>query len=102
MSPWVAIACVAAVRFALKAAGPLLLADRPLPPWAVALVDALAPALLAGLLVVALLGRSWSGADPTVLPGLAVLVLLHRLRVPHLGCVAAALVVTVAVRLVAG
>ncbi len=102
MSPWAAIACVAVVSFALKAAGPLLLADRPLPPRAVALVDALAPALLAGLLVVALLGRSWSGADPTVLPGLAVLVLLHLRKVPHLGCVGAALAVTVAVRVVAG
>ena len=102
MNPWAAIACVALVSFVLKAAGPLLLADRPLPPRAVALVDALAPALLAGLLVVALLGRSWSGADPTVLPGLAVLVVLHLRRVPHLWCVAAALAVTVAVRLAVG
>jgi hypothetical protein len=37
-----------------------------------------------------------------VLPGLAVLVVLHLRRVSHLWCVAAALAVTVAVRLAVG
>jgi hypothetical protein len=48
---WVVVAVVGAATVAIKAAGPLLLGGRPLPPRALAVVRLLAPALLAALVV---------------------------------------------------
>jgi hypothetical protein len=53
---WIVVAAVGAATIALKAAGPLLLAERPLPAPAAAVVGALAPALLAALVVVQTFG----------------------------------------------
>jgi Branched-chain amino acid transport protein (AzlD) len=49
MTVWLAIAVVAVVTIALKAAGPAVLGERRLPARAVRVVDALAAALLTGL-----------------------------------------------------
>ena len=99
MSVWLAIVVVAVVNITLKAAGPAVLGKRRLPERAVRAVDALAAALLAGLLVTTLLGARWRDADASVLPGLLAAVGLALARVPALVCVAAAVVVTIGVRM---
>lgn len=103
MTVWLVVVAVAVVSAAMKAAGPVVLQDRTFPPRTAAVIDALAPAVLAGLVVVALLGQRWEAADATVLPGLAVAVGLRlRTRCPEFVCVAAAVIVTVGVRWAAG
>jgi hypothetical protein len=51
-SIWITIASLALATGALKLAGPLLLGGRPLPPRAMSIVELLASALLAALVVV--------------------------------------------------
>jgi branched-subunit amino acid transport protein len=53
---WIVIAVVGAVTIAFKASGPVLLGRRELPPRALALVEVLAPAMLAALVVTQTLG----------------------------------------------
>jgi branched-subunit amino acid transport protein len=48
---WSLIAGCAAVTFAIKAAGPIALGGRELPPWFSRVVALLAPALLSALVV---------------------------------------------------
>jgi branched-subunit amino acid transport protein len=48
---WVVVAAVGAVTIAFKASGPVLLGRRALPPRAADVVEALAPAMLAALVV---------------------------------------------------
>jgi Branched-chain amino acid transport protein (AzlD) len=48
---WIVVAAVGAATVAIKAAGPLVLGGRPLPPRVLAVVRLLAPALLAALVV---------------------------------------------------
>jgi branched-subunit amino acid transport protein len=63
---WVAIGLVALVTFAIKAAGPVALGGRDLPPWFVAVIRLLAPALLTALVVTSALAdgdRLAVGAD---------------------------------------
>jgi branched-subunit amino acid transport protein len=53
---WIVIAVVGAVTIAFKASGPVLLGRRELPPRALALVEVLAPAMLAALVVTQTVG----------------------------------------------
>ena len=53
---WLVIGVVGAVTIAFKASGPVLLGRRELPPRALALVDVLAPAMLAALVVTQAVG----------------------------------------------
>ncbi len=53
---WLVIAVVGAVTIAFKASGPVLLGRRELPPRALALVEVLAPAMLAALVVTQTIG----------------------------------------------
>ena len=53
---WVVIAVVGVVTIAFKASGPVLLGGRELPPRALALVEVLAPAMLAALVVTQTVG----------------------------------------------
>jgi branched-subunit amino acid transport protein len=94
----VAVLALAVVNFAFKAAGPAVLGDQEFPPRTRSLVDALPAALLAGLLVVDVLGAGWTAFDPTVLPGLAVAAGLRLGGRSHLVCIVGAVVVTAAVR----
>jgi hypothetical protein len=48
---WIAVAVVGIATIAIKAAGPLVFADRPLPRPVSAVMPLLAPALLAALVV---------------------------------------------------
>lgn len=94
----VAVLVMAVINFAFKGAGPAILKDRELPPRVQLVIDAFSPALLTGLLVVALLGERWALFDWTVLPGLAVAGVGWRLHAPHLVCIAAGVGVTALVR----
>lgn len=58
---WVTIAGLAAATFAIKAAGPVLLGGRELPPRALAAIALLAPALLAALVVTETFGTHEQG-----------------------------------------
>jgi uncharacterized membrane protein len=94
----VAIVALALINIAFKAAGPAILADREFPPRAQLVIEAFSPALLAGLLVVELLGQRWELFDWTTLPGLLGAAIAWRLRAPQLACIAVGVVVTVATR----
>jgi hypothetical protein len=48
---WIAVAAVGAATIALKGAGPLVFANRPLPRYVAAVMPLLAPCLLAALVV---------------------------------------------------
>ena len=53
---WLVIAVVGAATILFKASGPVLLGSRQLPPRAAALVEVLAPAMLAALVVTQTVG----------------------------------------------
>lgn len=54
---WIVVACMALVSMAIRSAGPLLFARRPLPGWAVGPFALLTPVVLAGLTMVATFGH---------------------------------------------
>lgn len=98
MTLWVAIIAVAVISFSIKAAGPALLTGRELPGWSRDVIALLAPCLLAALVVVHVLEDfSWA-----VLAGLAAVVVSHVLRAPMLVSVLVGVVVTAALRALAG
>jgi branched-subunit amino acid transport protein len=95
---WIAIIAVALVSFTIKAAGPLMLTGRDLPAWSGAVIALLAPALLAALVVVDVLGPRWSAVQWPVVAGLGVVVVAHLLRAPMLLAVLAGVVATALLR----
>ncbi|BCJ70068.1 AzlD domain-containing protein [Polymorphospora rubra] len=98
MTLWLAIIAVAAVSFTFKAIGPALLGDRELPPAARNVIALLAPALLAGLIVVEVLGPKWTGIDWTLLVGLAATAAAWAWRAPMLLAVLVGVVATALAR----
>jgi len=52
---WLITAGATAVTVAIKAAGPIAVGGRDLPPWAASIIELMAPALLAALIVTAAL-----------------------------------------------
>jgi branched-subunit amino acid transport protein len=102
MTLWIAIVAVAAGSFLLKGAGPALLGDRELPPWSAGVLAMLAPALLAALVVVEVLGQRWQGGDLTVVAGLCVAVGAFLIRAPMPVAVVAGVVTTALLRLATG
>lgn len=93
-----AVAALALLNFVYKAIGPAVIGDRAFPERVQHVVDALPAALLAGLLVVDLVGDHWKDADWTMLPGLAVTGALAVRHVPQLICIIAGVAATAAVR----
>jgi branched-subunit amino acid transport protein len=67
---WLVIAVVGALTIVFKASGPVLLGHRELPPRAVALVEVLAPAMLAALVVTQTVGGTASSCSTSGSPAL--------------------------------
>ncbi|HYT26301.1 MAG TPA: AzlD domain-containing protein [Actinomycetota bacterium] len=81
---WVTVVLVGLATFAIKAAGPLLLAGRRLPDRLQGALDHLAPALLAALVATEALGSQGRLAlDPRLL-GLGAAAVALALRAPTL------------------
>ena len=95
---WVAIVAVALANAAIKAAGPLLVGDRDLPPRVVAVIALLAPALLAALVVTETFGEGRHLVIDERTIGVAVAGLVLALRGPVLIVVALAAVATALAR----
>jgi branched-subunit amino acid transport protein len=95
---WVAVAGVGAATIALKGAGPLVFARRPLPRWLAAIMPLLAPCLLAALVV----GQTLADGRALVLDarvaGVAAAAVALLLRAPLLVVLAAAAGVAAAAR----
>lgn len=98
MTLWLAIVLVALVSIGFKAAGPVLLGDRTLPPRVAAVIALLAPALLAGLVLTDVTGPAWSDVDWTLCAGLAAIAVTYALRVPALAAILCGVVVTAVLR----
>jgi branched-subunit amino acid transport protein len=97
---WIVVAVVAPVTIALKAVGPVLLGGRPLPEHLTGVVDLLAPAVLAALVVTQVVGGNREIVLDARLVGLGAAVVAILLRAPLLVVVVAAAAATALVRLV--
>ena len=95
---WVTIIAVALANAAIKAAGPVLVGGRDLPPRVVAVIALLAPALLAALVVTETFGEDRHLVLDERVIGVAVAGLLLALRAPVLTAVALAAVATALTR----
>ena len=98
-SVWTTVAVVSAATIFLKATGPVLLAGRELPRLARGLVEMLAPALLAALVVTQAIGGDRRYVFDARLAGVAAAAVAIALRAPLLLTVAVAAAVTAGVRL---
>ena len=103
MVAWVSIALVGATTMIIKAAGPVALGKRDLPPRFNSAVELMGPALLAALIVTAVFGVSQGGVtlDARVV-GLGAAVVAAALKAPLLVVVVVAAASTAAVRLWVG
>jgi branched chain amino acid efflux pump len=101
MSPvWVTVLVVGLATMAVKAAGPLLVGTRTLPPRLQTALEHLAPALLAALVVTQAVGGDNGGfAIDARLAGLAAGAVALILRAPLLVVITAAAVTAALVRL---
>ena len=95
---WVAVVAVGLATVAIKASGPVVLGDRPLPAWLRGPLEHLAPALLAALVATAVLARDGRLVADARLAGLAAAAVAIVLRAPILVVVVAAAAVTALVR----
>ena len=95
---WVTIVAVALASAAIKAAGPVLVGGRELPPRAIGVIALLAPALLSALVIT----ETFGGDRHLVLDeraiGVTVAAAALALRAPVLVAVALAAVATALVR----
>jgi hypothetical protein len=97
---WTVVAVVGGATIVLKATGPVLVGGREIPPRLVRVVELLAPALLAALVVVQVAGGDRELVLDTRAVGLAAAAVALLLRAPILVVVAVAAVATALVRLV--
>ena len=95
---WVTVVAVALASAAIKAAGPVLVGGRELPPRAVSVVALLAPALLAALVVSETFGEDRHLVLDERALGVAVAAIALALRAPVLVAVALAAATTALVR----
>jgi Branched-chain amino acid transport protein (AzlD) len=96
---WVTIASLALGTAALKLAGPLALGGRPLPARALTVVELLASALLAALVVVETFGKGRSLVLDARVFGVAFAALALTRRAPMIVVVVGAAAVTAFARL---
>lgn len=99
-SVWIVIAALALATAALKVAGPLALGGRPLPARALDVVELLASALLAALVVVETFGKGGSLTVDARVLGAAVAAFAVWRRAPMIVVVLAAAAVTAVARLI--
>jgi branched-subunit amino acid transport protein len=95
---WAVVAVVGAATVALKSAGPVLLGGRELPPRVQAVVELLAPALLAALVAVQVVGGERELVLDERLAGLAAAGAALLLRAPILVVLVAAAAATALAR----
>jgi branched-subunit amino acid transport protein len=95
---WALIAGCAAVTFAIKAAGPIVLGGRELPPRFLGVISLLAPALLAALVVTATLAEGNELAVGEHTAGVAAGGLVAWRTGSIIGCVVVAAAVTAGLR----
>ena len=98
---WVMIAVLALATAALKLAGPLALGGRPLPAGALSVVELLASALLAALVIVETFGKGRSLTLDARVLGAAFAVVAVTRRAPMIVVVVGAAAVTALARLLA-
>ena len=98
---WVTILALALATAALKLAGPLLLGGRGLPAGAMAIIELLASALLAALVVVETFGNGRSLTLDARALGVAFAAVALARRVPVVVAVVGAAVVTALARALA-
>ena len=96
---WVTIVTVTLASAAIKAAGPILVGDRELPPRVNAVIALLAPALLAALVVTETFGDDGHLVLDERALGVGVAAVALALRAPVLLAVALAALVTALARL---
>jgi branched-subunit amino acid transport protein len=97
---WWSVLLVGAGTLLLKAAGPVLLGGRTLPPSLGGMLDLIAPAVLAALVVTQLVGGDRELILDERLAGIAAAGVALALRAPILVVVAVAAVTTALLRLV--
>ena len=97
---WLAVLAVGAATIVIKAVGPVLIGGRALPPRLAVVVDLLAPAVLAALVVTQAVGGDRDLVLDERLLGLAAACVALLLRVPILGVIVVAAVVTALARAV--
>lgn len=98
---WLTIVALALATAALKVAGPLLLGGRPLPAGALTVIELLASALLAALVVVETFGKGRSLTLDARALGVAFAALALSRRMPVIIAVVGAAAVTAIARAVA-
>lgn len=96
---WVVIGVVGAATIAFKASGPVLLGRRELPPRAVSLVEVLAPAMLAALIVTQTVGGARAVVLDERLAGVIAGGVAVWLRAPLVAVMAVAAAVAALIRL---
>jgi branched-subunit amino acid transport protein len=96
---WVVIAVVGVVTILFKASGPVLLGRRELPPRALSLVEVLAPAMLAALVVTQTVGGNRELVFDERLAGVAAGAVAVYLRAPLIVVMIVAAAVAALIRL---
>ena len=95
---WIVVAVVGVATVLFKAAGPLFLGGRALPARAQAVVDLLAPVMLAALVVAQAVGRDGELVFDARIPGVAAGALAVWRKVPIVLAMVIAAVVTALAR----
>jgi branched-subunit amino acid transport protein len=98
---WITVALLGGATVAIKAAGPVLLGGRTMPPRLASLLELLAPALLSALVVTQVLGNGRSLQIDARLLGLARAAVALWRKAPALLVLALAAAATALLRLVA-
>lgn len=95
---WVVVIVVGAATMAIKAVGPLVVAGRALPARFAAVLELLAPSVLAALVVTQVVGGEQEIVFDERLAGVGAAAVALRLRAPLLAVVVLAALVTALLR----
>jgi branched-subunit amino acid transport protein len=100
-TPWIVVGVVGAATIAFKAAGPVLIGRRELPPTIQSLVDLLAPVMLIALVVTQTFGGNEEITIDARVAGVGAAIVAIWLRAHVIVAMAVAAAVTAGVRLIA-